>query len=234
MIKSLKVFLLPFLALVAIVFACNKNDDVFATTEEAVDQALYSAQERGGIGRLGCYELVFPVSIVLPDSSTVEVNSYEEIIDALRAYFLANGTGPGNGHHHGGGNRPHLSFVFPLSVVSTDGEVITVASDTELRALRAECAGSFGHHGPGGHCNNGLSCFEIVFPITIAFPDSTTATATDRQSLHLLIRTWRQENPGVTGRPQIVFPITVQMTEDSTQVTVNSREELRALKEGCE
>lgn len=236
MIKSLKVFLLPFLAFVAIVVACNKADDILATTEEAIDQALFSAQERGGIGRFGCYELVFPVSIVLPDSSTVEVNSYEEVKTALRAYFEANGTGPGNGHHHhhGAGNRPHLAFVFPISVVSQEGEVITVASDTELRDLRAACAGTFGNHGPAGHGHHGLSCFDIVFPVTVEFPDSTTATATDRQSLHLLIRSWRQENPGVAGRPHIAFPLTVQMTEDSTLVTVNSRDELRALKESCE
>jgi hypothetical protein len=49
-----------------------------------------------------------------------------------------------------------------------------------------------------------------------------------------LIHSWRENNPGVTGRPQIVFPITVQMTADSTLVTVNSKEELHQLKEDCE
>ncbi len=227
MIKSLKVFLLPVLALIAIVMACNKADDVLATTEEAIDQALYSAQERGGLGRRGCYELVFPVSIVLPDSSIAEVNSYEEMKAALRTYFVANGTG----HPH---RRPHLSFVFPISVVSQDGEVITVDADTNLRALRAVCAGTFGNHGPVGHGNHGLSCFDIVFPLTVLFPDGTTATAADRQALHLMTRRWHHENPGVPGRPQITFPLTVRMTQDGTLATVNSRDELRALKESCE
>lgn len=235
MIKSLKVFLLPVLALIVIFMACNKAEDALATTEEAIDQALYSAQERGGLGRRGCYELVFPVSIVLPDSSIVEVNSYDEVKAALRAYFEANGTGPGNGHHHhGAGHRPHLAFVFPISVVSQDGEVITVDADTDLRALRAACAGTFGNHGPAGHGNHGLSCFEIVFPVTVLFPDGTTATATDRHALRMMTRRWHNENPGAPGRPQITFPLTVKMTEDSTLVTVNSRDELRALKESCE
>lgn len=227
MIKSLKVFLLPVLALIVVVMACNKADDVLATTEEAIDQALYSAQERGGLGRRGCYELVFPVSIVLPDSSIVEVNSYDEMKAALRAYFEANGTG----HPH---RRPHLAFVFPISVVSQEGEVITIDADTNLRALRAACAGTFGNHGPAGHGHHGLSCFDIVFPLTVLFPDGTTATATDRQALHQMTRRWHHDHPGVPGRPQITFPLTVQMTEDSTLVTVNSRDELRALKESCE
>lgn len=229
MTKSLKVFLLPLIALAALVFACNKSEDTATTTEDAIDQELYATQERGGLGRLGCYELVFPVSFTLPDNSTVEVNSYEEIIDALRAYYQANGTG-----HPGRPFRPRMAFVFPISVVSQDGEVITVSTDDELRALRGACTGRFGQHGPRGHGQHGLSCFEIVFPVTIAFPDGTTGAAADRQSLHLLIRTWHHDHPGVPGRPQITFPLTVQMTEDGTTVTVNSRDELRALKEGCE
>ena len=224
--KSLKLFLLPAFAVMAIVIACNKNDDT-AVIEDAVDQALYSAQDRGGIGKYGCYELVFPATILLPDSTTVEVASYDEIKDALRAYYQANGTG---GHH----GRPHLSFVYPISVLSQDGELITVNNNDELRALRAECGGgTFGHHGHHGHGNH-LSCFEVIFPVTVAFPDSTTATANSRQELHQLIREWRQANPGAQGRPHITFPITVQMIEDGTTVTINSREELRDLKESCE
>jgi hypothetical protein len=226
-LKSLKLFLLPALAMMALVVACNKSDDTTtAAVEDAVDQALYSAQERGGIGKYGCYELVFPVTITLPDSTTAAVNSYEEIKETLRAYYQANGTG---GHH----GRPHLAFVFPISVISQDGEVITVNNTAELLELRAACGGTFGHHGHQGHGQH-LSCFEIVFPVTVAFPDSTTATANSRQEFHQLVKEWRQNNPGVQGRPKMVFPITVLMTEDSTTVTVNSREELHDLKESCE
>lgn len=141
---------------------------------------------------------------------------------ALRNYFQANGGGGQQGHH--GGPRPHLGFVFPISVLSQDGEIITVNNVDELRALREECGGgTFGHHGHQGHGQHGLTCFEIVFPITIEFPDGTTAEAADRQALHQLIRTWKQNNPGVQGRPKMVFPITVKMDEDGSVVTVNSR-----------
>jgi hypothetical protein len=230
MYKFLKFFLLAVIAIAATLTACNKNDDT--AVEDAVDQALYSAQERGGLGKYGCYELIFPATIVLPDSSTVEVNSYEEIKTALRTYFQSQGTG-GNGHHHH--NRPKLSFVYPISVLSQDGEVITVETQEELIELRVACAGAtFGQHGHGGHGQHGLSCFDIVFPVTIQFPDSTTATANSRQEMRQLTREWRQNNPGVQGRTQVVFPITVKMTDDSTLVTVNSREELKQLKEDCE
>jgi hypothetical protein len=237
MMKSMKFWLLPLFALVALFAACNKNDGL--STEEldaAVDEALYAVQDRGGVGRFGCYELVFPVTLQLPDDTTVEVDSYEEMKQALRSWFQANGGPGGPGAPQGPGqHRPRPNFVFPISVVSEDGELITVNNQDELRALRAACAGaSFGNHGHHGHGQHPLSCFELVFPITLEFPDGSTAQADSRQAMRQLIRAWHQANPGTPGRPKIVFPITVKMTEDGTLVTVNSRDELRALKESCE
>ena len=222
MVKTLKLLFLPAALALALFVACNKSDEV--TTDDAVDQALYSLQERGGMGRFGCYELVFPVTLTLPDGTTAEVDSYDEMKQTLRNYF------------DGGGNRrrPHPEFVFPISVVSQDGEVITVNSQDELRVLREACAGTFDHHGPQGHGQHGLSCFELVFPITLQFPDSTTAQVGSRQEMREQVRAWHAANPGVHERPQVVFPITVQMVDDGTTVTVNNRDELRALKENCD
>lgn len=222
--RSLKFLLLPVMAVMAIVVACNKSDEM--TADEAVNSALYSIQERGGMGRLGCFELVFPVTLSLPDGTTAEVNSYDEMTQTFRAFFAANG-------HLGGDGRPQPSFVFPVSVVSQEGALITLNNAEELRRLRAECSDRFGDHDPRRHERRWLSCFEIVFPVNIEFPDGTTAQAADRQALQQLIRIWQQGNPGVDERPQVVFPMTVQMTEDGTLVTVSNREDLRRLKESC-
>lgn len=227
MIKALKFLFLLALTATAIAVACNKSDEI--TPDEAVNSTLYSIQERGGMGRLGCFELVFPVTLNLPDGTTAEVDSYDEMIQSFRDFFAA------NGHLGGSGGRPHPSFVFPVSVFSQDGELITVNNEDELHRLRMACGGGrFGQHDPRGHARRWLSCFEIVFPVTIEFPDGTTAQADDRQDLHQLIRAWRQNNPGVDERPTVVFPMTVKMTEDGTLVTVDNREELHRLKESCD
>ena len=222
--KALKFFLLPLFALISIFVACNKTDT--ATIEDAVDEALFSLQERGGMGRYGCYELVFPVSITLPDGTSVEVDSYDELKETVRTYF--------SGNDHPRAHRRLFQFVFPISVISQDGDLITVEDQEGLFRLRADCGGTFGNHDHHGHGQHGLSCFTLVFPITIEFPDGTTAEATDRMSLHQLLRTWRHNNPGVDGRPQIVFPLTVKMTDDGSLVTLENRDELKALKESCE
>ncbi len=230
-ISFLKGFL-PVLALVLAIFtACNKDAATSSEVTDATDQALYSVQDRGGLGRFGCFDLVFPVTVSLPDSSTATVNSYEEMRDAIKAYFEANGIPAGGGI---GGNRPHLNFVYPIDVITADGATVTVNDQQELRALRAECVGTFGNHGWQGHGSRPMVCFDIVFPLTISFPDGTTQSVANRQALKTAIRTWKQANPTATERPQIAFPITVKMKDDGTEVTVNSREELRQLREDCE
>lgn len=216
---------------------CNK-DTTSQTVEDAVDETLYSIQERGGMGKYGCYELVFPVTVNFPDSTTQEVNSYDELKDALRAWFEANGGGNGNGGHHNhgnGANKPRPTLAFPLTVISPDGELITVNSESELHDLKVACGGgTFGHHNHHGHGQHGLACFEIQFPITIQFPDSTTAEAADKDALHTLLHDWKQNNPGSKQRPEIVFPIQVVMKDDGTVVTLNSKDELKDLKENCD
>lgn len=218
-------------------FACSKTETT-QTVEDAVDETLYSIQERGGMGKYGCYELVFPVTLNFPDNTTLEVNSYEEMKDALRAWFEANGGNPGGGHHHGHGQDStfvHPTLAFPLTVISPDGTLITVNNEAELHDLKVDCGGgTFGHHGHQGHGQHGLACFEIQFPVTVLFPDSTTAEAADQAALHALLKDWKKNNPGSKARPEIVFPITVVMKDDGTVVTVNSKDELKDLKEDCD
>lgn len=231
----MKFFIFAAVVLLSVFTACNKSE-TDELTDDLVDEALYSVQDRGGLGKYGCYELVFPVEFTLPDDTTVSANSYEDIKTALRTYFQANG-GPGK-HGYGKGKRGNffrlVDFTYPISVIDEDGAVITVNSQSELRDLRAACGGgSFGNHGHHGHGQHGLSCFTINFPITIEFPDGTTQEVSDRKDIRTAIRTWKQNNPGVSGHPSIVFPITVTMTADSTEVVVNSKDELRQLKKDC-
>ncbi len=221
---------------VALLPACKKSTDT-TTAADATDQALYAVQDRGGLGKYGCYELVFPVSLTLPDGSTITATSYDDLRTQLEKFF---GT-PNGMHHHGhilgnnghDPNHPRPEFVFPITILNQAGEAIVVGSGSQLDSLRALCAGSFDHHGWQGHGHHGLTCFEIVFPVTVQFPDSTTAPAADQTTFHDLVKAWFQSHPNTPGHPTFVFPITVRMKADSTLVTVNSKDEFHKLKEDC-
>lgn len=199
--------------------ACEKQSTVNSDdVENYTDQSMFELQERAGCGKRGCFEFVFPITIVLPDGTETEVEDYEGLRETIRTWKTDNPDAT---------ERPTLAF--PIEVVSQDGELISVADAPALLQLRLRCRRAFGPHRPG---HGGRHCFRLTFPLDLAFPDGTTATAEDPRGLHQLLREWRRNNEGSEERPELVFPLTVEMQDGST-VEVESKEALQELKESC-
>lgn len=101
-------------------------------------------------------------------------------------------------------------------------------------------------------CGAGRSgCYELVFPITLQFADSTTAVVNSYDEMKLAIRTWFEANgggngngghhggghhgnggPSGLGRPVIVLPFQV-ITETGEIVTIETIEQLREIRALC-
>lgn len=195
--------------------SCQKEDNL-TDVENFVLQSTSSLEDQCGVGRRGCYELVFPVTIQFADSTTATVDNYMEMKEAIRDWFVTNQTRPNRF------NKPTL--VLPIQVMNEDGELITIETLAELKELRAQCH----PNGPG----NGTPCFTLNFPVTISFADSTEVTVNSREELRAAVHAWHLQNPGERPHPRLVFPISVTL-QDGTVVVVNSKEELRALKAEC-
>jgi hypothetical protein len=215
--------LLAMILFAGIFIACQKEDDAvsLASTTD------YEIEERSGGSIAGCYDLVFPVTIQFADSTTATVNSEEELKQAIRDWFAA------NGGHPRPGNRPML--VFPFQVVNLAGEVITVETPEQFRELKALCRPDHtGPIGPGGLGHHLLSnkCYTVVYPVTIIFADSSAVTVNSPEGYREAIQTWIENNPGQPARPQLVFPVTVTL-RDGSQVVVNSSEELKEIADSC-
>lgn len=75
-------------------------------------------------------------------------------------------------------------------------------------------------------------CFKLNYPVSIQFPDSTVVTVNSREELISTIKTWRQNNPTVHGRPHLVYPVSITM-KDSTVLTVNTKEEMKNIIFDC-
>lgn len=224
MIRNLlKVSSIFVLALTTFMASCTKEE---AATPEFVENftedAIYEMQARGNCGKFGCYEFVFPLTIVFSDGTSAEVDSYETLKETIKTWKEANPEAT---------QRP--TFQFPIEVLSEEGDVISVADADELQELKRSCRRNFfDRRGPRGHMGRGTHCFTLAFPVDISFPDETTATAADHDELKALLREWRTNNRDNTERPELVFPINVTM-EDGTVVTVESKEALKELKDSC-
>ncbi len=213
--SKLKISLLACFSCLLIMTSCT-NDDV--NISEFVDESMFLVESETRSGKLGCYELVYPVTVTFPDGTDQEVNDGEELKGAIKSWKESNPDVNG---------RPFLAF--PYEIVTENGELITVESRAQKFRLKKACKAIMGN-GPHGHL--GKPCFRIVYPITVLFPDETSEAVDSRKDLKLTLRAWKKDNPDLEEGPSIEFPITV-MFEDETTQTVNSREELIELKKDC-
>ena len=82
-----------------------------------------------------------------------------------------------------------------------------------------------------GNCGR-FGCYEFVFPITIQFPDESTAEVEDYETLRSTIRDWKEANSDAEERPSLAFPLDV-MDEDGAIITVEDRAGLVELRREC-
>jgi hypothetical protein len=216
--------------------SCSNDSDLSTTTEETfAEDEIADLQNRSLTGKGGCFELIFPVSILLPDGSEVEVADYASMKLAAKEWKKNNPTFVG---------KVRTQFVFPIEIINQAGETVTIATKEELDLVREECktvrdsikgGGHGGHGGPGhggGNGGHGKECFKISFPVSVLFPDGTKSSFDSGKAMKTALREWRKANPDATVRPALEFPITVTLPDGSTQV-IASQEELTTLKNDC-
>ena len=75
-------------------------------------------------------------------------------------------------------------------------------------------------------------CFEFVFPIDFIMPDDSSITLNSKEDW-TLIKTWYNENPDATERPELVFPVEITLKEDGSTQTLIDSDELKAVKNSC-
>ena len=239
--QLIKMFGIAFMAFITMYGfqACTKDEVSSDTTtvDALANETLFTLEQRGNLGKHGCYDLVFPVSIKLADGTIITATNQDSLHSALKQYHKNK---PGQG-------RPKVrpNFVFPISVIAEDGSVIVVQNETELHELRKAChkdhldslhhKDSLDHKGFPRH---DTLCFSLVFPLKVTKGDGTQVTVNTKEELKALAKTEHGQGRGhgkkhgVQNQLQLVFPIQVKKANGTT-VTINTKEELKALREGC-
>lgn len=156
-----------------------------------------------------CVDVVYPISITLPDNSTLTANSIEELKNGLIEWKESNPDIKG---------KPSLNF--PQDFIK-DGETVTINSMEELKELVKDCFDK-------------KKCFELVFPITMIMPDNSTIEGNSKHQMHKDIKSWYKSNPSYIGqKPNLQFPVQIKY-EDGTITEINSKEALEQAKDECE
>jgi len=161
-----------------------------------------------------CFDLVLPVTYVMPDGSTITVSSDDEDDWVqLKAWYDANPNSE---------EKPALQYPVDISFETRDGSItVTVTNDEEMRNAYLRC---------GGRDDDDRECFELVLPVSFVMPDGSTITV-ENDSGWVNLRSWYETNPDAEGRPELQYPVDI-LFDDET-VTINNAEEMNMVKREC-
>ncbi len=205
--------------------ACEENSDEHLGRQGGINdrgaERLMNQVEHRDID--ACFQLVFPLSYMMPDESILIISDREDR-SALRAWYV---------DHPDYSGRPVLQF--PVDIILEDGTTTTLNDVEEMRAARAAChddrRGGHGGNGDGRHGDHEL-CFQLVFPITHIMPDGSLITVEDQDGMSA-IRAWYTDHPDVRVRPTLQFPVDI-IFEDGSTVTLEDESELSAARAACD
>ncbi|WP_298423931.1 hypothetical protein [uncultured Kordia sp.] len=186
--------------------------------------------------------LVFPVTITLEDGSEVVINDEMEFIAVIED-CIGDDIVVGN---------DCFEFIFPLDVLTDDGNTVTVTSNLELFSIPNGVGFSYpitvatstgvivtinddaGFDAIYNECYDiepcddcGSNCFEIVYPITLVDDSGNVVTVNDDEEFFTYI-----DGLGAAVSFVPTYPMNIEY-EDGTQATINSDDELTAALDAC-
>ena len=161
-----------------------------------------------------CFDLVLPVTYVMPDGSTITVSSDDEDDWVqLKSWYDANPNSE---------EKPTLQYPVDILFETRDGSItVTVTNNEEMRNAYLRC---------GGRDDDNRECFELVLPVSFVMPDGSTITV-ENDSGWVDLRNWYETNPDSEGRPELQYPVDI-LFDDET-VTINNAEEMNMVKREC-
>lgn len=201
-------------------------------SEEEMEAARDQCREEWDKGfDRDCFDLVFPLTYLMPDGSLITVENDEGYM-SLRNWYEE------NQDENYEDTKPELQYPVDIVIETEDGEtVLTLNNEEEMASAKEECWRDWTDE-EGGEEDEELGdddCFTLILPITYIMPDGTLIVIEaeeDYRSLDL----WYYENEGTETEPQLQYPVDVAYeTEDGeTNSTINNESELESLLEFCQ
>lgn len=213
------------LSFMYLINACNKDDFIEDDyINELATETVGGLEIRSKSFSHGCFELVFPVNIKMPDGMIKILDNNDSLKRLLRGYCMAEN------------NRPKPELLFPVEIKAQDGTLLKIGSLLELKALKKECfknlLDSLRHKEKGDHGRDSL-CFTMVYPIQVKKPDGSVVKVASREELKALIKNEARMSHRKKNKFELVFPVEVKLADGNTKI-LSSEDDLKSLIRSCE
>ena len=162
-----------------------------------------------------CFKFEFPISFTMPDASVITIEDADSW-SLIKDWHQANPEIEEKG-----------DINFPVVINFDDETSLTVNTEEEMQAVRQDCKVNFEKN----KGEKGKKCFEFIYPITYTMPDASEIVLVDRES-RSLIKEWYESNPDIEEKPTLLFPVDIQMQDESV-ITINSEEEFDEIRNAC-
>ncbi len=220
-----------YLFLVVVLFtACNKQEQngSFTDSKSTLQSLLFDADNDDNDiknnnddkkdnddnddndGKESCFELVYPLSITMPDGT--ELSGKEKgLWTDVKSWYKA---------HPDSKAIPSLNY--PVKILWKDGVTKTINSEKEMIIAKKYCDEKEIKE---------KDCFVLVYPITWTMPDGTNITMNDAKDL-AGIKAWYEAHPDSKAKPSLDYPVDI-LLKDGTTHTVADENEMIVIKKDC-
>jgi len=182
------------------------------------------ANDRGAKTDWRCFDIVYPITIQMPDGSTLSIDGEEDTdLEIVKNYYEENDT------------EEKPSMVFPITIITYEGMTKTISSEEEMSDAYRGCSGRDRER----DWDRERDCFELVYPVTYVLPDGSTIEISDEEDEAgwESLKSWYEANPESEERPSLQYPVDIvyasDESEDGETVTINSEDEMMVAKEEC-
>lgn len=185
----------------------ESKSDVFFTLQ---GRQLNDTNEKRGKRRRKCFEFVFPIDFIMPDDTTITLNSKEDWT-LIRTWYKDNPN-----------TTERAALVFPVDIIlKEDGSTQTLIDRSDLTAVKENCRAG----------KDKRKCFRLVLPVSFTMPDDSVITVNEREDFKQ-IREWHKANPDATEKGTLNFPVDITYRDGST-ATIADQAAYDEVKESC-
>ena len=214
---------------ISVVYPINITDNdgelIVIDSDERLKEAYKDCYGRGRdwVENKKCFSLVYPVSYLMPDGTTIEISADDE--ESWAEYKSWYDDNPEYNE------RPSLQYPVEITYRTEEGtETQIINSEEEMISAKEECREVENEE------DEGYECYEYVYPITFILPDESTVeiSGEDDESGWGLIRRFYEQNPNYEEEPALQFPVEVVVEGDMVLIIDTSEDWEVFIEENCD
>ena len=189
--------------------SCNKDN---TSDLEKVGEEI-ELREGNLMDSKECFELVYPIEIVMPDESIISVEDEDQFYTKVKAWYRLNPDSK---------ERPGLNY--PIQVTFNGDKSKRITNEEQMMRLKKFCSDKSSYKRE--------VCFKLLFPVTYTLPDGTSISGENEIDIRSQLKEWHTANPDSDVKPLLSYPIKIKVIGGDI-IIIKNEEEMIAIKKRC-